>query len=335
MVGTIAVLIGLLLARAGYAGGRLDRRARRRRARRRRGRAADAPQRRRADGRHAGGGRGDRARGDRRRRADDRAAPRCACAQAAGRNFVEVAVACRPTRRSGRATRSPTPSRTPCARALPGSDVVVHVEPRRGRRRPARARQRRGAHRPRRARGPQRARRRRRRPARAVAAPQAAGRPATSAPRTTSPSAVEAAIRAACRRSSTSTRTSSRSRPRRGAEPQRAEVAAEERDRARRSSASSPAAAEALRFRAGDDGLVVLLPCACGRQTLDEAHARRQRARAPDPRSGAGDRRGHRPHRAAKPEGSAPSALLGSERWHAPAQVDRGRGRRRRAKSAA
>jgi hypothetical protein len=74
MVGTIAVLIGLLLTRA-HAGGRLDRRARRRRAGDLGRRAAHAPQRQRADGPRARGGRDDRACGDRGRRAEHRAAP--------------------------------------------------------------------------------------------------------------------------------------------------------------------------------------------------------------------------------------------------------------------
>ena len=84
LVGSIAVLVGLLARPRRLPGRRLDRRALRRRARARRGRAADAAERRRADG----PGSGRRARGGAAAIGSDRAGASscagCACARPAG-----------------------------------------------------------------------------------------------------------------------------------------------------------------------------------------------------------------------------------------------------------
>ena len=92
LAGSVAVLVGLLLVRAGYRERRLDRGALRRRARARRGRAADAAERRRAHGPRAG-----RRRRRRRARAIAAIEPavelrRLRMRQAAGRQFADVVI---------------------------------------------------------------------------------------------------------------------------------------------------------------------------------------------------------------------------------------------------
>ena len=125
--GTLAVLAGLIAAALGLPGRRLDRGALRLRARRGRRRRGSQPQRGRA---HGPSSEDDaRSRGRRSRDSTARRAPAAPSARAGGQHFADVVIGVAPEPRSARAT----PLRTRWSRrysgALPGIDVVVHVEP--------------------------------------------------------------------------------------------------------------------------------------------------------------------------------------------------------------
>ena len=127
--GTLAVLGGLVAAAAGYpegdsiaalfvavlvlaAAG-----------------AADPPQRRRADGPRAGRRRGGRAGGDRARSSRRSSCRRLRLRQAAGRTFADVVIGVSPGAAVGQGHAAADRVEAALERALPGSDVVVHVEP--------------------------------------------------------------------------------------------------------------------------------------------------------------------------------------------------------------
>ena len=97
--------------------------------------------------------------------------------QAAGRTFADVVISVPPGAAVGQGHAVADRVEAELERALPGSDVVVHVEPRRARGGAARARSRGRAERAARARDPQPQRRLARRRHRAVAPPEAARRP--------------------------------------------------------------------------------------------------------------------------------------------------------------
>ncbi len=187
LVGSAAVLVGLAARPRAATRRRLDRRAVRRRARARRRGRPDQAERRRAHGpgarrRRGRGDGGDRARSTRRSTCGG-----CACGRPRAAQFADVVIGVSPGAAVGQGHAAADAVEAAVERALPGSDVVVHVEPRDDEAGAPRPRARGRARRARRARDPQPRAPRRRRPDRALAAPEAAGRPAARRRARTSP----------------------------------------------------------------------------------------------------------------------------------------------------
>ena len=129
LVSTIAVLVRPRRCARRLPRGRLDRGAVRRRARHRRGGPARAPERRRADGPRPGRRRGSRA-GTAIARLDPPVeVRRLRLREAAGRTFADVVIGVSPGAAVGQGHAAADRVEDAVQRALPGSDVVVHVEP--------------------------------------------------------------------------------------------------------------------------------------------------------------------------------------------------------------